>query len=445
MVIPRPLLPLGLLLLGGCPKKGGSPARPADQWVNLADDFIPGMCMSAPTFRLDPEQQRAWQLAISALSDQQLEVANEHFAALGADYRAGPAISAAVANPGAAEPAQALIDLAKAHPDDPCLSYSAGYTAGIRADAEQALPLLRAAVDAYPGRSEPIAMQLVVQIKQGTDEAATSDRLDAALDRFPDDLFLRMIRAGLRQQRADYAGTAEDLAYVAHLNPTLQNAYVDALRRSENLPDYLRYASGQGWPLGDDGALATADDPVAAFAEILGVGPTDTLTATIETSEGSLECDLRWKEAPVTVGSFVGLATGKQAWTDPRTGEAGRGALYNDTVLHRVIPDFMIQGGDPTGTGSGGPGYRFLDETVPLYTMDRPGLLAMANSGPGTNGSQWFITEVPLTYLDGKHTVFGVCTAETVEVVKDIARRPRDAADRPQERVIVERILIEGK
>ena len=180
-----------------------------------------------------------------------------------------------------------------------------------------------------------------------------------------------------------------------------------------------------------------------AFSELLGVDEDGNLTAHIETSEGTLDCVLLWRMAPVTVGNFVGLARGTQPWLDPGTGEKRAAPLYDGTVLHRVIPEFMIQGGDPTGTGSGGPGYKFIDETYgSRRTFDRPGVLAMANSGPNTNGSQWFVAEVPLAYLDGKHTIFGQCDAASVEVVKRIARLPTDSRDKPQEPVIVERIVI---
>ena len=132
------------------------------------------------------------------------------------------------------------------------------------------------------------------------------------------------------------------------------------------------------------------------------------LYATFQTSMGTLVVKLLPEKAPITVENFVGLAEGTKEWTHPRTGEKQKGVpLYDGTLFHRVIPDFMIQGGDPMGTGTGGPGYRFQDEIGPDNKFSKPGLLAMANAGPGTNGSQFFITEIATPWLDKGHTIFG--------------------------------------
>jgi len=166
-------------------------------------------------------------------------------------------------------------------------------------------------------------------------------------------------------------------------------------------------------------------------------------TAVIETSMGNLRCKLFPKEAPKTVANFIGLAEGTKDWTDPATGQVKHGVpLYSGTIFHRVIPNFMIQGGDPLGTGIGDPGYKFEDEIVPSLTFDRPGRLAMANAGPGTNGSQFFITEVPTPHLNGHHTIFGQCDEASVDLVKKIARVPRDARDKPTTPVRVNKIVI---
>ncbi len=149
-------------------------------------------------------------------------------------------------------------------------------------------------------------------------------------------------------------------------------------------------------------------------------GPGD-LYAIFQTSRGNIVVKLFEKEAPKTVANFVGLATGKQEWIDPRTGKKSTAKLYDGTNFHRVIPQFMIQGGDPLGTGTGGPGYRFEDEFQSGKKFDRPGLLAMANAGPGTNGSQFFITEVPTPHLNNKHTIFGE-VVKGFELVPQIAR-----------------------
>jgi len=159
---------------------------------------------------------------------------------------------------------------------------------------------------------------------------------------------------------------------------------------------------------------------------------------------GTLRCKLFAKEAPKTVANFIGLADGTKDWKDPATGQTKHGvALYSGTIFHRVIPGFMIQGGDPMGSGYGDPGYKFADEFVPSLTFDRPGRLAMANSGPNTNGSQFFITDVPTPHLNGRHTIFGQCDDASVELVKKIARVPKGAGDKPTTPVRINKIVIE--
>jgi peptidyl-prolyl cis-trans isomerase A (cyclophilin A) len=168
-------------------------------------------------------------------------------------------------------------------------------------------------------------------------------------------------------------------------------------------------------------------------------------TAIIDTTAGKLTCKLYEKQTPETVANFIGLATGTKDWKSPISGTTKHGVpLYDGTIFHRVIPNFMIQGGDPAGNGSGDPGYKFKDETVPSLTFDRPGRLAMANSGPGTNGSQFFITEVPTPHLNGRHTIFGQCDEASVELVKKIARMAADPNNnRPFRPVKINHITIE--
>jgi peptidyl-prolyl cis-trans isomerase A (cyclophilin A) len=149
-------------------------------------------------------------------------------------------------------------------------------------------------------------------------------------------------------------------------------------------------------------------------------GPGD-LYAIFHTSRGNITVKLFEKDAPKTVANFVGLAEGKQEWTDPRSGQKSKARLYDGTSFHRVIPQFMIQGGDPLGTGTGGPGYRFEDEFQSGRKFDKPGLLAMANAGPGTNGSQFFITEVATPHLNNRHTIFGE-VVKGFDLVPQIAR-----------------------
>jgi len=171
-------------------------------------------------------------------------------------------------------------------------------------------------------------------------------------------------------------------------------------------------------------------------------------TAVIDTTMGRLTCKLYEKEAPVTVANFIGLAEGTKDWTDPKTQQKmHKQPFYNGTTFHRVIPGFMIQGGDRMGDGTGDPGYFFQDEIDPSLTFDSPALLAMANAGPGpsgggTNGSQFFITEVPVPQLNGKHTIFGQCDAHTALLVASIARVERNADDKPLTPVVINRVTI---
>ena len=187
---------------------------------------------------------------------------------------------------------------------------------------------------------------------------------------------------------------------------------------------------------------ALPDAPSAANQPKPPVIPTGP-TAVIDTTMGRLTCKLYDQQAPITVANFIGLADGSKDWTNPDTlKKVHHKSLYDGTTFHRVIPGFMIQGGDPLGTGMGDPGYYFQDEITPDLTFDVPGRLAMANSGPSTNGSQFFITEVPVPELDGKHTIFGQCDAHSVLLVASIARVDRDDHDKPRTPIVVQHITI---
>lgn len=169
--------------------------------------------------------------------------------------------------------------------------------------------------------------------------------------------------------------------------------------------------------------------------------------ATIHTNHGDIVVDLFGNHAPKTVKNFVGLSDGSQEWADPRTGEKQNGPLYKDVVFHRIIKDFMIQGGDPLGQGIGGPGYNFDDEIHPELSFTEPYILAMANAGKvagrGTNGSQFFITVAPTTWLQGKHTIFGrVNNEDSKKVIDAIAAVPTNAQDRPLEDVVINSISV---
>jgi peptidyl-prolyl cis-trans isomerase A (cyclophilin A) len=169
--------------------------------------------------------------------------------------------------------------------------------------------------------------------------------------------------------------------------------------------------------------------------------PVKEVYATLKTNQGEIVLRLFPKDAPKTVENFVGLASGQKEWTDPKTGQRSKRPLYDGTLFHRVIPDFMIQGGDPLGTGRGDPGYRFEDEFGAGRLFDKPGLLAMANAGPNTNGSQFFITTSTPSWLNNRHTIFGE-VVKGYEVVERISKVPRDPQDRPLEPVTIDKLVL---
>ena len=168
------------------------------------------------------------------------------------------------------------------------------------------------------------------------------------------------------------------------------------------------------------------------------------LTATLHTPAGDIVATLFPDQAPATVRNFVSLAEGSKEWSNPATGQKSNEPLYNGTIYHRVIEGFLIQGGDPMGNGRGGPGYQFKDEFHPALRFARPYLLAMANAGPGTNGSQFFITVGPPPHLNRRHTIFGeVADADSRAVIDQIAKAPTDSQDRPREDVTITSIDVE--
>ena len=164
--------------------------------------------------------------------------------------------------------------------------------------------------------------------------------------------------------------------------------------------------------------------------------------ATFETTEGNFKIRLFDKEAPNTVANFTGLAEGTKEWTDPASGQKRKGPFYNGIIFHRVINGFMIQGGDPLGQGIGGPGYKFADEFHPNARHSKAGILSMANSGPNTNGSQFFITLGPTPHLDNRHSVFGE-VVEGLDIVKKIGGVATGAQDRPRTPVVINKVTVE--
>lgn len=174
-----------------------------------------------------------------------------------------------------------------------------------------------------------------------------------------------------------------------------------------------------------------------------GLAPGQALYAAIVTTAGTIQCKLATEIAPVSVATFVGLARGERPWIDPRSGRTTQRPLYEGTIIHRVVPEFLIQGGDPTGTGTGGPGFVIPDEIGVESVFERRGVLGLANRGPNTNGSQFFVTDGPAHHLDGRYTRIGLCSSESV--VRRIAASPRGQKNRPVDPVVVQRVEIEAR
>jgi peptidyl-prolyl cis-trans isomerase A (cyclophilin A) len=166
------------------------------------------------------------------------------------------------------------------------------------------------------------------------------------------------------------------------------------------------------------------------------------MNAIIKTSMGKIKIKLFYENTPLAVANFVDLTEGTKEFTDAKTGKTVKRKFYDGLTFHRVIPEFMIQGGDPIGTGTGSPGYKFQDEIDPSLKFDKPGVLAMANCGPNTNGSQFFITEVSTPWLNGNHTIFGEVT-EGLDVIKKIARTDVDFSDKPIDPIVIKSVKIE--
>ncbi|MEQ9500515.1 MAG: peptidylprolyl isomerase [Deltaproteobacteria bacterium] len=191
-------------------------------------------------------------------------------------------------------------------------------------------------------------------------------------------------------------------------------------------------------------STAVAQEPpkqIGIKQALEGVKGKGELHAKIETNLGTIEVKLHEKLAPRTVANFVGLARGKQPYLDSKTRKVKKSNYYDGIIFHRVIPNFMVQTGDPTGTGRGGPGYKFADEFYPSLKHDKPGILSMANAGPGTNGSQFFITERPTPHLDNRHSVFGEVVGG-MDVVRKIARVKTAPGDKPVQDVVMKKVTI---
>ena len=229
------------------------------------------------------------------------------------------------------------------------------------------------------------------------------------------------------------SGTAEEVPAEGGGSGRTSFAAGEAAPAGMSAEEIRAYNTAQGDPEGGEFTLEEA------LAGIEGKGR---LWAEIVTSRGTLSCELFEGDAPLTVANFVGLARGLRPSLDRASGTWVKRPYYDRTIFHRVIPGFMIQAGDPTGTGTGSPGYVIPDEIRPRRTHDEAGALSMANRGPGTGGAQFFITLGPMPHLDGKHTVFGHCDERSAALADDIALVPRDPNDKPLEDEVIEAVRI---
>jgi peptidyl-prolyl cis-trans isomerase A (cyclophilin A) len=418
------LLFVPLALAGKAPAALSAPV-----WID-GGELAPRVCVSFfPDKRFKADEAAEWQAIRAAVETDELETA----IAAASTLRRHPALRTLKAARYLAGRGVA-IDLTRElerYPDDGCLRVMAAAMALKESDARGVKRHLDAALRLLPDNQDVAAMAVLM----GGDDWRS--RAEEAIAANPDDPRLRYTVAQLAETKGDLQLAVDNYAAVyASGNLSVGEKLSTLALRAGDPEAYLRVVAPTH-PVQVEG-VSDAADPGAAFFDWLGVAPGETLPIVIETSAADLHCVLDPSNAPMTVMNFVGLARGDISWTE--NGVPVDRPLYDGTVFHRVIPDFMIQGGDPEGTGRGSPGYRFADEPAPMAAFDRPGLLAMANSGKDTNGSQFFITEVPTPHLSGKHTIFGVCDADAVRQVRRIARVDTDSVGRPDEDVVLHRI-----
>lgn len=405
------------------------------QWFDVG----PGeaLCLSSvpeagPLPAADKQRLSAAVAAFRAQSPEQAQTALE----AGGDHPAMQHARAVLSLlTGDASALETLATLADSHPGDVCLAVTGALAAAGREDLGAAAAHVQRARTLAPDEPHVALLAWYMQLE---DPATLVPVLQAAAETNPAAAYA----VGL-ERFAQGDGSAVELLKRA-ADGGMEDAYgplLFAYRAFDRKADYLRLASELEL-LRDGGRLAKSDDPLAEYAEMLALAPGQTLVATFHTSMGTFSCELLPEVAPVAVANFVGLARGTFSWTDPRDQTVKSTPLYDGTIFHRVIPEFMIQGGDPLGTGTGDAGYRFHDELNDEVRFDKPGRLAMANAGPNTNGTQFFVTEVPLPHLDGNYTIFGDCGEETAKLVAKIARVKADDNDKPTEPVTLDKLEI---
>ncbi len=433
--------------LTGCPPKTGAAPEAADSTWLTGRPGYPAVCLSTiPAAGRLGTDRVAFDNGVSAMKQGDLAGARAALESATSTHPAMEGLKGVLAvmdgHPLDARPIYR--DLAGAWPEDGCVQHTAGVVYLSAGLGRMARGFVRTAIQLQPEEIETRYVNGLIERAAGDEEAAARAFRDVVQHQ-PGHPGASVALAGYHLARGDGLLAVPLLQDAVKGGIDVGDALARALYRAGELGPYIAEASRLGWPMGDGGALASAADPRAAYASLLGVGETGKLAVHFDTSAGGIDCDLFWEAAPVTVANFVGLAVGRQPWRDPRTGEMGEGPLYPGTRFHRVIPEFMVQGGDPLGDGSGDPGYRFPDEIDPSLRFDRPGLLAMANAGPDTNGSQFFITDVPTPHLNGRHTIFGECTPASVDTVVRMARVPRNAQDMPASPIMLNTMEFSGQ
>ncbi len=389
--------------LSGC--AGRPPLAPA-WWLEVE----PGLhlCVSGvPSASALPRRSRdAYSRAAANLARGQLSAASAGLTPLPPHPAVESALGVAEVLAGEAQRAVDRYDaLLAEHPDDPCLLATRAVVGAAVSEPSGVESLIRARQLA-PDDPQIAFLAWYLEVEHG---GVFREALEAGWAQRPAHAGFAMAVGVERYRAGDRLGAVEPLTAALESGMTSAgDILVHVYWELEQRDAYLRTASALGLPLGDGGSIARAADPEEAYRQTIGWTGADPPVAVITTGEGVLTCTLMPQVAPVTVANFVWLS------------EQG---TYDGLTFHRVIPAFMVQGGDPTGTGEGGPGYQFLDEIDPSVGFDAPGVLAMANAGRDTNGSQFFVTEVATPHLSGLHTVFGQCDAISVDVVRRIAER----------------------
>lgn len=427
-------------LVTACGPKGAAPPPAETTWLRGLPGY-PAVCLSVveEAGRLGGDRA-AFQNAVAAIQEGDLPAAR---AALDSATDGHPAIeglrSVVLLIEGEPREARPIVrDLASAWPEDGCLQHTAAVIYLSAGKGRMARGFVRSARTLLPEETETQYLYGLIERASGDEEAAAR-AFRSVVQTTPGHPGASIALASYHLDRGDGLLAVPLLRDARSGGMEVGDSLARALFRAGETGAYVAEAATLGWPLGG-AKVEDAEAPLEALADHLGVSEDDTLRVTLHTTHGDIPCTLHWQAAPVTVANFVGLARGTQPWTDPATGTETTRPMYPGTRFHRIIPGFMAQAGDPLGNGSGGPGYAFPDEIDPELRFDRPGRLAMANAGPDTNGSQFFVTDDLAPHLDGRHTIFGTCTDTAVDTVVNMGRVPRNAQDAPLQPILIESI-----